>query len=86
VAEARASLLFLAYLLRHAKPIGARGVAIVERLLRDGGSVVYQPGARSVLELHVQNALDCLVEPELASPEAWFSSSNAGRRELVGHP
>jgi hypothetical protein len=86
VAEARASLLFVAHLLRHAEPIGPRGVAIVERLLKDGGSVVYVPSARGALELQVQSVLDCLVGSEMASPEAWFSSSNVDRGDHIGHP
>jgi hypothetical protein len=38
IADARSSLLFLAYLLRVVDQPGARGVAIAERLLTDGGS------------------------------------------------
>ena len=86
VAEARSSLLFLAYLLRHAEPVGLRGVAIVNRLLTDGGSVIYAPSARGAVELEVQVALDCLVGVDMACPEAWFSNSNAELEALVGLP
>jgi hypothetical protein len=86
VVEARASLLFAGHLLRHVEPTGPRGVAILERLLTDGASVVYLPSARGALELQVQRALDCLVGADMASPEAWFSSSNAERRDPVGRP
>jgi hypothetical protein len=84
VAEARSSLLFLAHLLRHAEQIGPRGVAIVERLLTDGGSVLYVKSARGALALRVQTALDCLVGPDRASPEVWFSSTGLDRGDIVG--
>jgi hypothetical protein len=84
VAEARSSLLFLAYLLRHANPAGARGVAIVERLLTDGRSVLYDSGSvRGAVALRVQTALDALVGTQNAQPEAWFSISNAECGDLV---
>jgi hypothetical protein len=84
VAEARSSLLFLAYLLRHADPAGARGVAIVERLLTDGRSDLYDSGSvRGTVALRVQMALDALVGTENAQPEAWFSIPNAERGDLV---
>ena len=86
VAEARGSLLFLAHLLRHAEGIGPRGVAIAERLLTDGGSAVYVGSVRGALALRVQTALDCLVGPDNATPEAWFSASRPDRGELVGRP
>ena len=86
VAEARASLLFVAHLLRHAERLGPRGVAIIERLLTDGGSAVYVKSFRGALELQVQTALDCLVGADMASPEAWFSSSAADQRDLFGLP
>jgi hypothetical protein len=86
VAEARSSLLFLAYLLRHAEQVGPRGVAIIERLMTDGGSPVYVKSFRGALALRVQTALDRLVGPDMAFPEAWLSSSAADRQELVGSP
>jgi len=86
VTEARTSLLFLAHLLREAEPIAPRGVAIVERLLTDGGSALYVGGVRGVVVLQVQAALDYLVGSEHASPEAWFSVPDTERRDLVGHP
>jgi hypothetical protein len=84
VTEARTSLLFLAYVLRHAEPVGARGVAIVDRLLTDGGSVLYVGGVRGAVALRVQTALDCLVGPQNASPEAWFSLPDSERGDVVG--
>ena len=86
VTEARTSLLFLAHLLRHAQPIGPRGVAIIDRLLTDGGSPLYVAGVRGAVALRVQTALDCLVGPENANPEAWFSLRDSDRGDLVGHP
>jgi hypothetical protein len=86
VAEARTSLLFLAHVLREAEPVGVRGIAIVQRLLTDGGSVLYIGGVRGAVELEVQTALDYLVGPENASPEAWFSVPGAERGGLVGDP
>jgi hypothetical protein len=56
---------------------------MVQRLLTDGGSVLYEESARGVVELKVRGALDCLVEQE-AVPEAWFSVSNSNARGLVG--
>ena len=43
VLEARALLLQLADRLRDPAPVNARGVAIVRKLLRDGGSPLYRP-------------------------------------------
>jgi hypothetical protein len=86
VAEARSSLLFLAYLLRHEERVGPRGVAILEQLLTDGSSPVYVRSFRGALALRVQTAVDCLVGPDMASPEAWFSSSIGESRELIGRP
>jgi hypothetical protein len=83
VAVAQDSLLFLAHLLRDAERVHPRGIAMVQRLLTDGGSVLYEESARGVVELKVRGALDCLVEQE-AVPEAWFSVSNSNARGLVG--
>jgi hypothetical protein len=84
VAEARDSLLYLADLLRRADDVRARGIAMVERLLSDASSVVYTDSARGALELQVQTALDYLVGDRQATPEAWFSTSKANGRDLVG--
>jgi hypothetical protein len=84
VAEARSSLLFVAYILRHVDRAGSRGVAIIERLLTDGGSELYLGSFDGALAFRVQTALDCLVGPNNASPEAWFSLTDAERGDLVG--
>jgi hypothetical protein len=75
VHEARPLLLFLAHVLRHAEAISPRGVAIVDRLLTDGGSILYMGGVRGAVALRVQTALDCLVGPHNATP--------ADRREAL---
>jgi hypothetical protein len=84
VAEARTSLLFLAHVLRHAEPIGPRGVAIVDRLLTDGGSVLYVGGVRGALALRAQIALECLVGAHNATPEAWFAVPDERPEVLAG--
>jgi hypothetical protein len=85
VLEARAPLLFLAYVLRDADPVGPRGVAIVERLLTDGASPLYVGGIGGAVALRVQTALDCLVGLHNSTPEAWFAVADSERGELVGH-
>ena len=57
VAEARESLLLVAHLLRHERHVRPRGIAMVERLLSDGGSVIYTDSAQGAVELQVQAAL-----------------------------
>jgi hypothetical protein len=84
IREARASLLFLAHLLRHAEHVRPRGVAMVELLLRDGNSVVYVPSARGAVELRMQTALNCLVGERRADPEAWFTVPDSDTEALVG--
>ena len=84
VAEARTPLLFLAHVLRHAEPIGPRGVAIIDRLLTDGRSVLYVGGVRGAVALRVQFALECLVGAHNATPEAWFAVPDEGREVLAG--
>ena len=84
VVEARASLLFIAYLLRFADRLRPRGVAIVDRLLTDGGSALYLRSARGAVELQAQAALDHLVGARRATPEAWFSASYGKGGDLVG--
>jgi hypothetical protein len=59
-------------------------MAMVEQLLADGSSVLYTRSARGAVELQVQAALDCLVGERNATPEAWFSLSNAKGGDLVG--
>jgi hypothetical protein len=86
VVEARASLLFLAYVLRDADRVAPRGVAIVDRLLTDGSSPLYVGGAGGAVALRAQTALDCLVGPENASPATWFSVAESEQEDLVGHP
>lgn len=83
VLEARGSLLFLAHLLRDAERLRPRGIAMVQRLLTDGGSVLYMESARGVVELHAQSAIDRLVGERDATPEAWFSISNENSRDVV---
>jgi hypothetical protein len=86
VVEARASLLFIAHLLRFADRVRPRGVAIVDRLLTDGGSALYLRSARGAVELQAQAALDHLVGAQRATPEAWFSTSDEESRDLAGRP
>ena len=84
VLEARDSLLFLAHLLRHADRLRPRGVAMVQRLLSDAGSVLYTDTVRGAVELEVRSALDCLVDSPEPTPEAWFSVGRSQPGEL--HP
>jgi hypothetical protein len=73
ILEARDSLLFLAYLLRYADRLQPRGVAMVQQLLADGGSVLYTDTARGAVELQIRTTLDCLVDHPDLTPEVWFS-------------
>jgi hypothetical protein len=84
IAGSRASLLFLAYLLRSPEHVHPRGVAIVQRLVSDGGSALYAPSSEDAVELQVQAALDFLVGERRADPEVWFEVSNVETRGLVG--
>lgn len=61
VDEARDSLLLVARLLREEEEIRSRGIAMVQRLLTDGGSVLYTETSRGAVELQLHRALDCLV-------------------------
>jgi hypothetical protein len=70
VHEARPLLLFLAHVLRHADAISACGVAIVDRLFTDGGSILYVGGVRGAVALRVQTALDRLVGAQNTTPAA----------------
>jgi hypothetical protein len=83
VTEARQSLLFLAHLLRSANRVRPRGIAVVEQMLTDGGSVLYTDTARGAVELQVRTALEWLVGEEEADPEAWLSVANPNARQLV---
>ncbi len=47
--------------LRHAECIEARGVALVRRLLRDGGSPLYAPESKAALERAVRQAHTALL-------------------------
>ena len=66
VAVARESLVSLARLLRDSEQIGPRGIAMVQQLLTDGGSVLYRKSARGAVQLKVQRALD-LVASDLGA-------------------
>jgi hypothetical protein len=86
ILEARDSLLFLAYLLRYADRLRPRGVAMVQCLLTDGGSVLYTDTARGAVELQVQTILDCLVDLPDPTPEAWFSVRDSESRDPSAPP
>jgi hypothetical protein len=61
VAEARAVLPWLAYELRTAENIQPRGVAMVDKLMRDTTGPLYVRGPRGALRCRAQEAYDCLV-------------------------
>lgn len=67
VAEARDSLLFVARVLRDEEHVRPRGIAMVERLLTDGGSTLYRDGVRGAVALQVRTMLDCLLGREMAT-------------------
>jgi hypothetical protein len=69
VTEARDSLSLLADLLRRTEGVQPRGVAMVQRLLTDGGSALYSDTSRGAAELQVRAAIDWLIE-ERGSPPA----------------
>ncbi len=83
VAEARQSLLLMADLLRSADRIRPRGIAAIERMLTNGGSILYVDSARGAVELQVRIVLDWLVVEEESTPEAWFPAASVGSGELV---
>ena len=68
VREARDSLTQLAGLLRRAEGVQPRGLAMVQRLLTDGGSVLYDDTSRGAAELQVRAALDWLTEDRGSPP------------------
>jgi hypothetical protein len=86
ILEARDSLLFLAYLLRYADRLRPHGVAMVQQLLTDGGSVLYTDTARGAVELQVQTILGCLVDRPDPTPEAWFSVCESESRDPSALP
>jgi hypothetical protein len=68
VAESRETLAFLAQILLFAETVDARGVAIVRRLLADGGSPLYCAAEPGALEARLEVALHLLLgEPAAAS-------------------
>jgi hypothetical protein len=84
VAEARESLLRIADQLRGPEPVAARGVAMVERLLTDAGSVLYTESARGAVELQVRAALDRLGGSATEATAAISASATpAGRPRLT---
>jgi len=61
VTEARETLLRVADVLRTSPTVRSRGVAIVQQLIADGGSVLYtRDHVRGAIELEARLALDCL--------------------------
>ena len=84
VRQARDSLLSLAEALRQPEQVRPRGVALVERLLTDAGSVIYTDSARGAVELQVQAALDYLVTgADEASARSSDSATPAGLPRLT---
>jgi hypothetical protein len=70
IAESRKTLVFVARALLFAEEVDARGVAMVRRLLADGGSPVYTAAEPGALEAQLQPALRFLVsEPSAPSVE-----------------
>jgi hypothetical protein len=86
VTEARDSLIFLAAVLRNAKQVHPRGLAMVKRLLSDAGSVLYTDGARGAVELHVRTALDHLIDQGETIPETSASARISASATPEGRP
>ena len=61
IVGARDELAFTAQALLFADQVDARGVAMIEQLLRDGGSVVYVGGEPGALEAQLEEVLHHLV-------------------------
>jgi hypothetical protein len=78
VAPARDALLFTAQVLLFADRVDPRGVAIVEQLLRDGGSVLYVGGEPGALEARVEEILHHLVAGEGRHPDSWRATTHRG--------
>jgi hypothetical protein len=68
LAEARPALEQLVVALRCPEPVRPRGVALVERLLIDGGSPLYTGGGEETLEARARRALLELHIPITADP------------------
>jgi hypothetical protein len=85
VVEARDSLQLAAQVLRDSEPVRVRGVAMFERLLRDGGSVLYDAEiARGAVELQVRAALEGLVGSATGAEAAISASATPeGRPRLT---
>jgi hypothetical protein len=84
VGEARDSLLRIAEVLRGTEPVPARGVAMVQRLLTDAGSVLYTESARGSVELQVRAALERLGGSATDATAAISASATpAGRPRLT---
>jgi hypothetical protein len=83
VDESRDSLLLVARLLRGPEPVRPRGVAMIERLLRDGESVLYAETARGAVELHLRAAIDCLVGSPIEAASISASATPPGRPRLT---
>jgi hypothetical protein len=82
-AEARGTLLSLAFALRASERVQPRGVAMVDKLVRDPtSSPLFVRTARGALQLQAQTALECLLGQRLADPEAW----PAGLPEMEERP
>jgi hypothetical protein len=74
VAQARATVLSLAQVLRASESVHPRGVAMVWRLLSDPASPLYFSTESGALERQAQVALDCLVG------QPWVSSGGSPAR------
>lgn len=86
VGDAHDSLLQVAEVLRDSEPVRPRGVAMVQRLLTDAGSVLYTDTAPGAVELQVRAALEGLLgSTSVAVPSARSSASAtpAGRPRLT---
>jgi hypothetical protein len=83
VVEARDSMVLAARLLRGSEPVHPRGVAMIERLLRDGGSVLYAETARGAAELQMRAALGYLVGSTMDAAPIGASVTPAGRPRLT---
>jgi hypothetical protein len=83
VLEARDSLLLAAQVLRDSEPVRPRGVAMIERLLRDGGSVLYAETARGAAELQLRMALGYLVGSTSDAAPISASVTPPGRPRLT---
>jgi hypothetical protein len=83
VAYARDALAFAAQVLLFAEQVDARGVAMIDQLLRDGGSVLYVGGEPGALEARLDEALHHLVSGK-GRPDADPGQRAATHRGFVG--